>query len=120
MHEPITEDMVSRETKIVRRKGEWFIYINVEKEVEERDPKSVLAVDLGIKWIAATVNSNNPKPKFYGKELRRVKGHFLHLRRSLALKEAYKAIEKIGGKESRITSSVRHKISRAIVNEARK
>jgi len=64
-HEPITDDMVCREAKIVRRKGEWFVYITVEKEVQERNPKSVLAVDLGIRWTATTVNSNNPKPKFW-------------------------------------------------------
>jgi hypothetical protein len=32
-HEPITEDMVCREAKIIRRKGEWFVYLTVEKEV---------------------------------------------------------------------------------------
>jgi putative transposase len=117
-HEPITEDMVCREAKIVRRKGEWFVYITLEKEVEERNPKSVLAVDLGIRWIATTVNSNNPKPKFYGKELRQVKGHYFYLRRSLALKKAYRAIKKIGHKERRVVNDTLHKISRAIVNEA--
>jgi hypothetical protein len=35
------------------------------------------AVDLGIRWIATTVNSNNPKPKFYGRELN--KGEELEL-----------------------------------------
>jgi putative transposase len=110
--------MVCRETKIIRWKGEWFIYITVEKEVQERNPKSVLAVDLGIRWIATTVNSNNPKPKFYGKELRRVKGHYFYLRRSLALKKAYKAIKKIGDKERRVVNDILHKISRTIVNEA--
>jgi len=117
-HEPITEDMICREAKILRRKGEWFVYITVEKEVEERNPKSVLAVDLGIRWIATTVNSNNPKPKFYDKELRRVKGHYFYLRRSLALKKAYKTIKKIGNKERRVVNDILHKISRAIVNEA--
>ncbi|MGC8937332.1 MAG: hypothetical protein ACP5KV_08270 [Candidatus Methanomethylicaceae archaeon] len=48
-----------------------------------------MAVDLGIRWIATAVNSNNPKPKFYGKELRKVKGHYFHLRRSLTLKKAH-------------------------------
>jgi putative transposase len=117
-HEPITEDMVCREAKIVKRNGEWFVYITVEKEVEERNPKSVLAVDLGIRWVAVTVNSNNPKPKFYGKELRHVKGHYFYLRRSLALKKAYRTIKKIGDKERRVTNDILHKISRAIVNEA--
>lgn len=68
--------MVCREAKIIRKGGEWFVYITVEKEVEERNPKSILAIDLGIRWIATTVNSNDPKPKFYGRELRRIKGHF--------------------------------------------
>jgi IS605 OrfB family transposase len=117
-HEPITDDMVCREAKIIRRNGEWFVYITVEKEVEEGNPKTFLAVDLGIRWIATTVNSNNPKPKFYGKELRRLKGHYFYIRRSLALKKAYKTIKKIGCKEKRTTSDILHKISRAIVNEA--
>jgi len=117
-HEPITEEMICREAKIIRKDGKWFVYITVEKEVEERNPKSILAIDLGIRWIATTVNSNNPKPKFYRKELRRVKGHYFYLRRSLALKKAYKAIKKIGNKERRVINDILHKISRAIVKEA--
>jgi len=117
-HEPLTDDMVCREAKIIRKGDEWFVYITVEKEVKERNPKSVLAVDLGIRWIATTVNSNNPKPRFYGRELRRVKGHYFWLRRSLALKKAYKTIKKIGHKERRVVNDIIHKISKAIVKEA--
>jgi putative transposase len=117
-HEPITEDMICKEAKIIRKGNEWFVYITVEKEVKERDPKSILAIDIGIRWIAVTVNSNNPKPKFYGKELRHVKGHYFYLRRSLSLKKTYKTIKKIGDKERRVTNDILHKISRAIVNEA--
>ncbi|MEM3833196.1 MAG: transposase [Thermoprotei archaeon] len=78
---------------------------------------------MGIRWIATTVNSSNPKPKFYGRELRRVKGHFFYLRffylrRSLALKRAYRTIKKIGRKERRVVSDILHKVSRSIVNEA--
>lgn len=109
--------MVCREAKIIRKGDEWFVYITVEKGVEERDPKSVLAVDLGIRWIATTVNSNNPRPKFYRKKLRQVKGHYFHLRRSIALKKAYRTIKKIGNKERRVTNDILHKISRAIVRE---
>ena len=117
-HEPITNSATCREAKVIRKGDEWFVYITIEKEVEEQNPKSVLAVDLGIRWIATTVNSNNPKPKFYGKELKRVKGHYFYLRRSLTLKRAYKTIKKIGHKEKQITNDILHKISKAIVNEA--
>ncbi|PUA31090.1 MAG: hypothetical protein B9J98_07840 [Candidatus Terraquivivens tikiterensis] len=117
-HELITDEIVCREAKIIRKGDEWLVYITVEKEVSERNPKSVLAIDLGIRWVATTVNSNNPKPKFYGKELRRVKGHYFWLRRTLALKKAYKAIKKIGHKERRVVNYILHKISKAIVKEA--
>ena len=110
--------MICREAKIIRRDGEWFVYITVEKEVEEKNPRSVLAVDLGIRWIATTVNSSDPRPKFYGKELRRIKGWYFWLRRTLALKKAYKTIKRIGNKEKRVVNDILHKISRAIVDEA--
>ncbi|MEM3660216.1 MAG: transposase [Thermoproteota archaeon] len=117
-HEPITGDMRCKEAKVIRKGNEWFVHICVEKEVRERIPRNVLAIDMGIRWIATTVNSSNPIPKFYGKELRRVKGHFFYLRRNLALKKAYGAIKKIGDKEQRMVNDILHKISREIVDEA--
>jgi len=53
--------MVCREAKIIRKSNEWLAHITVEKKVEERNPKSALAVNLGIRRIATTVNTNNPK-----------------------------------------------------------
>ncbi|MEM3467012.1 MAG: transposase [Thermoproteota archaeon] len=117
-HEPITNDMRCREAKLIRKGNEWFIHIYVEKKVEERVPKNILAIDMGVRWIATTVNSSNSVPKFYGKELRSVKGHFFYLRRSLALKKAYDAIKKIGDRERRVVNDILHKVSREIVNEA--
>ncbi|MBO3797290.1 MAG: transposase [Candidatus Brockarchaeota archaeon] len=117
-HEPITSDLKLKEAKVIRKGDEWFVQICVEKEVEERTPKNILAIDMGIRWIAVTVNSSNPVPRFYGRELRKVRGHFFYLRRSLAVKRAYNAIKKLGDKEQRIVSDILHKISRRIVNEA--
>jgi len=48
-HEPITENMICREAKIIRKGNEWFVYITVEKEVNEINPKSILAIDMGIR-----------------------------------------------------------------------
>ncbi len=117
-HEPITGDMGLKEAKVIRRGNEWFIHICVEKKVEKRIPKNVLAIDMGIRWVATTVNSSNPVPKFYGRELRRVRGRFFYLRRSLAMKRAYGAIKKIGDRERRMVNDILHKISRRIVDEA--
>jgi putative transposase len=114
-HTPITDDMVCREAKIIRRKGEWFIYITVEAEIPEKNPSSVLSVDLGIHNIATTVNSAYGKPKFYGKKLRTVRGHYFHLRRHFPNR---KAVKKVGNHERRIVNHELHKISKAIVEEA--
>ncbi|MEM3469460.1 MAG: hypothetical protein QXZ36_01780 [Thermoproteota archaeon] len=59
-HEPITGDMRCKEAKVIRNGNEWFVHICVEKKVEERTPKNILAVDMGIRWIATTVNSSDP------------------------------------------------------------
>jgi len=115
-HEPMTEDMICREAKIVRRKGEWFVYITVEAEIPEKNPSNVLAVDLGIHNIATTVNSIDKKPKFYGKRLRAIRGHYFHLRRNLPNR---KAVRKVGNHEKRIVNHELHKISKAIVQEAK-
>ena len=50
--------------------------------------------------------------------LGKVRGRRFNLRRSLALKKAYKNIKKIGYKERRVVNDLPHKISRAIINEA--
>jgi putative transposase len=74
-----------------------------------------LAVDLGIHNIATTVNSVDEKPKFYGKKLRAIRGHYFHLRRKLPNR---KAVRKIGNHEKSIVNHELHKISKAIVQEA--
>lgn len=114
-HTPITPDTQTREAKIIRRRGEWFVYITVQAEIPEKNPKSVLAIDLGIHNIATTVNSFNGKPKFYWKKLRAIRGLYFHLRRSLPNR---KAVKKVGSHEKRMVNHELHKISKAIVQEA--
>ncbi|MDF2956360.1 MAG: Transposase [Candidatus Alkanophagales archaeon MCA70_species_2] len=109
-----------KEAKIFKRKNDWFVHITVEKEVEiKREYNNILAIDLGIRRIATIVSTANPKPKFYGKELRRVRGHYFFLRRKLGRLKKFKAIKKMGNKEKRIVDDLLHKISREIVNRAK-
>ncbi|MBM5805015.1 MAG: IS200/IS605 family element transposase accessory protein TnpB [Candidatus Verstraetearchaeota archaeon] len=115
---PIPEGARTREAKLIRRGSDWYVYVTVEKEIEERRPQSILAVDMGIRNIATTINSNDIRPKFYGKELRKVRSHFYKLRKELQRKGAYGAIKKISNRERRATDSILHTVSRRIVNEA--
>jgi len=110
-----------KEAKVFRRKNGWFVHITVEKEVEiKREYNNILAIDLGIRRIATIVSTADIKPKFYGKELRRFRGYYFYLRRKLGKLKKFKAIKKIGNKEKRVVDDLLHKISREIVNRAKR
>ncbi|MEM2897107.1 MAG: transposase, partial [Candidatus Bathyarchaeia archaeon] len=117
-HCPIESNMKICESKLFKRNGDFYLYIVVQKEVEPKtDCGGILAVDLGIHNIATTVNSIDRKPKFYGRALRTIRGHYFHLRRILPSR---KAVRKVGDHEKRIVNHELHKISKAIVQEAKK
>jgi len=109
-----------REARVLRRKNSWFVHITVEKEVEiKQEYNNIIAIDLGIRRIATVVSTADIKPKFYGKELRKVRGHYFYLRRKLGKLKKFKAIKKIGRKERRVVDDLLHKISKEIVNKAK-
>ncbi|MEM2896087.1 MAG: transposase [Candidatus Bathyarchaeia archaeon] len=115
-HCPIESDMGICESKLFKRNGDFYLHITVQKEVEPKnDWNNILAIDLGVHNIATTVNSVDKKPKFYGKRLRAIRGHFFRLRRKLPNR---KAVRKVGSHEKRIVNHEIHKISKAIVQEA--
>lgn len=106
------------ESKLLRCNRDFCLYIVVQKDIEPKtDCDGTLAIDLGIHKIATTVNSKTMKTCFYGKELRATRGHYLHLRRILPNR---KAVRKIGDHEKRIVNHELHKISKAIVQEAKR
>ena len=94
-----------REAKVFKKRERWFVYITVEKEAEiKQEYNNILAIDLGIRRIATVVSTADKKPKFYGKELKRVRGRYFYFKRKLGKLKKFKAIKKIGGKESRIVN----------------
>jgi putative transposase len=118
-HCEITNDLEICESKLLRRNGEYFLHLTVKREVEIKTSyPSVLAIDLGIRHAACSVDTRSGETHFYGRELRRVGGHYFHLRRRLGERKLLKVIKRIGNKESRITNDQLHKIAKAIVDEA--
>ncbi|MDI6847053.1 MAG: hypothetical protein QMD23_02840 [Candidatus Bathyarchaeia archaeon] len=81
------------ESKLFKRNQDFYLYITVEKNVEQKtDCNNVLGVDLGIHNIAVTVNSKTRETCFYGKKLRAVRGHYFHLRRNFPMVEPLKRL----------------------------
>ena len=118
-HCEITADLEICESKLLRRDGEYFIHLVVKREVElKQSYSSVLAIDMGIRHAACSVDTRSGQTSFYGRELRQVRGHYFHLRRKLGEKKLLKVVKRIGAKESRTTNGQLHKIAKAIVDEA--
>jgi len=122
-HEEL-EGLETREAKLLRRNGEWWLFITVQKDVEDPkpNPNKIIAIDIGDKNIATKVELNNgkiEKPKFYGREVRGIRRHFDWLRRRLGKKKLLRVIKRIGNKEKRKVNDILHKISREIVNRAK-
>jgi putative transposase len=119
-HQDIPKDVKFCESKILKKDEEFFAYITIQKEIKiKKSYSSILGIDLGVKWIATVCDANNPRPIFYGRELRRIRGHYFNLRRKLSKKKIKGFYNWISNdKEQRIVNDLIHKISRDIVNNA--
>lgn len=107
--------------KLIRTLDKWYIFITVEKDdwlLPSTD--NVLAIDLGCKNIATTVNTANAIANYYGRKLREIRGFYFNLRRRLGKKKAFETIKTIGHREFLQINHDLHKISKAIIEEAKR
>ena len=115
-----------REGKLLWKGDHWSLHITVMKEVEftsPQPPSTVLAVDLGERYIATSVvfaKGVMKNPRFYGKQIRGIRRHYAWLRRRLGERKLLKIIRKVGHAEQRKVNAILHKVSREIVNETKK
>jgi putative transposase len=118
-YEPIPKDAKICECKLYKRDNRWFLNVVVQKDIPEKtEYQNVIAIDMGIKHIATSVELATNRTVFYGKDLNHVRGWYFWLRRQLGLKKAIDTIKKIGDHEKRIANDIIHKITREIVNRA--
>lgn len=124
-HCEIEDDFEIGESKVKKHKGNFFIHIAVQKEVSDiQIPKNppIISCDLGEKHIVTSVefaNGSIKNPKFYGDGVRGLRRHYSWLRKRLGNKKLLKKIREIKHTEKRKVNDSLHKISRAIVNEAK-
>src|SRR5215472_10056394 len=118
-YEPIPKDAKICECKLYKRDNTWYLDVVVQRDISERtNYQNVIAIDMGIKYIATSVELATNRTVFYGKDLNHVRGWYFRLRRQLGLKKAIDTIKKIGDHEKKIANDIIHKITREIVNRA--
>jgi putative transposase len=113
--------------EMVKRNKEWYAHFTLKKTIEVSDePETVIAIDRGERNLAVAVaisKSNPDKPirgQFWrGEEIKRIRGLYGHVRRSLGKKKLLKKIEELRGKEKRKVNQQLHIIANQIVSYAK-
>jgi IS605 OrfB family transposase len=105
-----------RECKLIRDGEEWFVNVTIQKEARlRRKYATVLPIDIGVRKLATTIE--NGKPNFYGKQVRTIRGHHFHLRRSVGKPSV---IKKWRHAEQVSVRHEVHAITRRIVEQAKR
>lgn len=110
------------ESKLKKKKGEYFFHLTIKKEVVLMSFKNILSIDLGEKYIATTVLQGKDvlmNPRFYGKKVRGIRRHYAWLRKRLGEKKLLKEIKRVKDIEKRKVNHILHKISKDIVEQAK-
>lgn len=85
---------------ITKQDGKYYVHLKIEKEVDTRDEyDGVLGIDLGVRHVAVTWNTVKEKPRFYGRDLREIRGKYHYLRRKLQRQGDDGAVENLGKRE---------------------
>lgn len=107
--------------KMVFKHGKFFLHIPVTYEINEltvSEVSNVVGIDRGIRFIAATYDSNG-KTNFYdGNIIKQKRGHYKALRKELqqvCTSSSRRRIKAIGQRENRWMQDVNHCISKALV-----
>lgn len=118
-HQEIPEDVGYCESKILKKDGEFYFYLTIEKSIEEREEyDGILALDIGQKYIAVSVASHREIPKFQGRDIRGIRRHYDWLRKKLGEKKLQEEIERLSDKEERKVNQRLHEIAKDLVEEA--
>ena len=109
------------DSELVKKGKDFYVHIVIKREVQMRKVyNDVLAIDMGIRRIASVVQLSTKKPVFYGKELRRIRGHHFYLQKkvqSKKIKHLYRWLRK--SNEQRQTNYWLHKYAKQIVEQAK-
>ena len=110
--------------RLLNRGGKWLLLIPSTVELPDpAQPQQVVGVDMGVRFLATTYDSDGSTVFYDGKEVKRKREHYKKLRASLQKKgtrSARRRLRKIGKRENRWMRDVNHQVSKALVNRQSK
>ena len=108
--------------RITKKSNKYIAQFSyTQTEAEPLTNEKIMGIDVGIKCPAVSIDTNG-RVRFYGngRQRRFIRRKFYSRRKKFGMKKKPKVIKRIGNKENRWMTDQDHKISRAIVNEAKK
>ena len=110
--------------RLLNRNGKWLLLIPSTVELPDlAQPQQVVGVDMGVRFLATTYDSEGSTVFYDGKGVKRKREHYKKLRASLQKKgtrSARRRLRKIGRRENRWMRDVNHQVSKALVNRQSK
>lgn len=110
--------------RLLNRNGKWLLLIPSTVELPEpAQPQQVVGVDMGVRFLATTYDSDGSTVFYDGREVKRKREHYKKMRASLQKKgtrSARRRLRKIGKRENRWMRDVNHQVSKALVNRQSK
>lgn len=110
--------------RLLNRGGKWLLFIPSTVELPDpAQPQQVVGLDMGVRFLATTYDSDGSTVFYDGKEVKRKREHYKKLRASLQKKgtrSARRRLRKIGRRENRWMRDVNHQVSKALVNRQSK
>ena len=107
--------------KLVYKHGKFFLHIPVTYEISELTHSSVsnvVGIDRGIRFLAATYDSNGRSVFYNGNQVKQKRAHYKTLRKQLqqvGTPSSRRRIKAIGRRENRWMQDVNHCVSKALV-----
>ena len=110
--------------RLLNRNGKWFLLIPSTVELPEpAQPQQVVGVDMGIRFLATSYDSDGSTVFYDGKEVKSKREHYKRLRTSLQKKgtrSARRRLKNIGKRENRWMRDLNHQVSKALVSRQSK
>lgn len=112
-HTKIKPEWSIRETKLLKKGKTFYLHIAVQKEVEyQKEYLGVLGIDLGLRKFITAVVYPSRDTLFLGEEIKRIRRHWLHLRKEA---KDIKSKKQWRRREKRKIEDVLHKLTKKII-----
>ena len=109
--------------RLVYRHGKFFLHIPVTNDIDEvplSDIRHITGIDRGLRFLAASYDSDGNCSFYSGRKVMEKRAHFKMLRKELQqvrTPSSRRRLKAIGNRENRYVRDVNHVISKALVSQ---